>query len=613
MSISFSIMWEQSVQGFAAVQTEIAIFAIALLTHTAFRGLRFSRKKATLASKAKCVDSAGLEELKNDSRKSRHIASCDMANFDSPGASYNAILRANLQKGAFKEARQVLDEMRQRSLHPSRTILNELVDAAMKSSVDEAWSMIDEMHASGVKPDRITCSILLKSIQKNCSAESVTRILSLLDDMDGEADDVFLNSFIEACIRIGRSDLLTAHLRKQRSSKKLLLKTPHAYASLIRACGYAGDIAGVWETWRDMRKNHVTPTSITLGCIVEALISNGQTDASYELLQESLSDLACKPLVNSVIYGSVLKGFSHQKRFDRVWMLYEEMLDRGIEFSIITFNTILDACARSGDIGRITTILESMTGQGIQPNLITYGIVIKGYCQENRLEEALQVWESMISSTDLKPDEIMYNTILDGCARKGLYKRGMALLAEMQASGIRPTNFTLSVLVKLASRANLLDRAFEICEELSAKYKFRINIHVFNNLIQGCATHNQLERAFDVLDQLVCERVRPDARTYTLLIKACTAAREGRQAVGLIRAAFGLRDVHPRLASCATSACQIQKGLPQDVVVEALEGISGQCHENALALALFKDLKCVPNLRLPAHLQLRLANKAIKR
>jgi pentatricopeptide repeat protein len=528
------------------------------------------------------------------------------------GPSYNSILRSHLQKGELKEARTTVAEMRQKGLQPSRAAFNEMVDVGMKNSLAEAWSIIDEMQASGVKPDCVTCSVLLKSIQKNCNAEGVSRILALLDDMDGEADEVFLNSFIEACIRVGRSDLLTAHLYKQRLSNKVLLKSPHSYASLIRACGYAGDISGVWETWREMRKNRISPTSITLGCVVEALTSNGETDASYELLHEMLSDPVCKPLVNAVIYGTVLKGFSHQKRFDRVWSVYQEMLEHNLQFSVVTFNTLLDACARSGEMARIPVLLDSMKGQRLEPNLITYGIVIKGYCQANRLEEALQVWESMVSSTNFQPDEIMYNTILDGCARKGLYERGMALLAEMEKSGIRPSNFTLSVLVKLASRANFLDRSFEMCKEISSKYKFRLNIHVFNNLIQACATHNQLDRAFDVLDQLLCERVRPDVRTYTLLTRACTAAREGKHAAGLLRAAFGLQDMHPRLAK-HTSLAPLQKGLPLEFVIEALEGISGPCHANELAVTLFRDLKSVPNLRLPAQLQLRLANKAIRR
>jgi pentatricopeptide repeat protein len=361
-----------------------------------------------------------------------------------------------------------------------------------------------------------------------------------------------------------------------------------------------------------MRKNRVTPTNITLGCMVEALTSNGETDASYELLQEMLSDPECKPLVNAVIYGTVLKGFSHKKRFDQVWSIYQEMLELKLQFSIVTFNTILDACARSGEMTHIPALLESMEKQNIQPNLITYGIVIKGYCQENRLTEALQVWETMLSTTKYQPDEIMYNTILDGCARKGLYERGMTLLAEMRTSGIRPTNFTLSVLVKLASRANLLEKCFDICREISQAYQFHLNVHVFNNLIQACITHKQLQRSFDVLDRMVRERVRPDLRTYTLLLKACVAAQQASDADGLIRAAFGLQDAHPKLAH-ATSFARLQKGLPSDLLAEVLEGMSQQCQQNALAITLLKDLKTLPHVKLPAQFQLRLTNQAMRR
>jgi pentatricopeptide repeat protein len=343
--------------------------------------------------------------------------------------------------------------------------------------------------------------------------------------------------------------------------------------------------------------------------MVEALTSNGETDASYELLQELLSDPSCEPLVNAVIYGSILKGFSHQKRFDRVWSIYQEMLTRDIQFSIVTFNTLMDACVRSNEMARIPALLDSMIGQGIDPNLITYGIVIKGYCQNNRLEEALQVWETMVRTTTFQPDEIMYNTILDGCARKGLYDRGMSLLADMEKSGVRPTNFTLSVLIKLASRANSLDSAFDMSREIADKYKFRLNVHVLNNLIQACVHHNDLQRAFEVVDQMVRERVRPDVRTYTVLIKACLASRAGNDADGLVRAAMGLQGAHPKFAKLAKIA-QLQKGLPSDFIVEALEGISRHCHDSMLAVSLFQDLKQVQGLKLPGQIQLRLANQA---
>ena len=36
----------------------------------------------------------------------------------------------------------------------------------------------------------------------------------------------------------------------------------------------------------------------------------------------------------------------------------------------------------------------------------------------------------MQANTDLHPDEVTYNTLLDGCARYGLFDRGLEVLAE---------------------------------------------------------------------------------------------------------------------------------------------------------------------------------------
>merc|ERR1719220_458835 len=85
-----------------------------------------------------------------------------------------------------------------------------------------------------------------------------------------------------------------------------------------------------------------------------------------------------------------------------------------------------------------------------------------------------------------RPDEITYNTLLDGCACWGLYDRGIALLNDMEDQGVRPSNFTLSVVAKLAIRNKRPEKAFELCEQISHNYHIRMNIHVYNNLVQAC-------------------------------------------------------------------------------------------------------------------------------
>ena len=39
------------------------------------------------------------------------------------------------------------------------------------------------------------------------------------------------------------------------------------------------------------------------------------------------------------------------------------------------------------------------------------------------------MWQEMRSNTDIKPDEVTFNTLMDGCARYGLYDRGLQVLA----------------------------------------------------------------------------------------------------------------------------------------------------------------------------------------
>jgi pentatricopeptide repeat protein len=288
------------------------------------------------------------------------------------------------------------------------------------------------------------------------------------------------------------------------------------------------------------------------------------------------------------------------------------MLTHKIEFSITTFNTMVDACARCNQMSKISELLKSMVSQGIEPNLITYSAILKGYCQENRLDEAFELMEGMVQTTKFKPDEIMYNTLLDGCARKGLYDKGIALLGDMEASGINPSNFTLSVIVKLCSRAKRLERAFTMVEEISTKYRFKPNVHVYDNLIQACIQNKDLRRSINVFEQLLNAGVRPDTRSYSLLLRACVDAGEAQDAAGFMRAAVGLRGVHPQLMGHSANMLQPQGGLPQALVSEIIEGIAGhQCHDEALAVALLKDLRSKPNVKVDPKLQMRLTTQAV--
>merc|ERR1719464_1911568 len=101
-----------------------------------------------------------------------------------------------------------------------------------------------------------------------------------------------------------------------------------------------------------MRSKRIVPTSITLGCMVETLVQYREPDAALALLREARGDEQMRTLVNAVVVCSVVKGFSHQRRFNSAWEVYQEMSQAGVELSQAVYNAMFDACARCGEMWR---------------------------------------------------------------------------------------------------------------------------------------------------------------------------------------------------------------------------------------------------------------------
>lgn len=504
-----------------------------------------------------CVECRDLAAAGRVMAEAKEVGAADVV-------TYNTMIKAHLRGGDLKAASAAIDAMRAVGLQPNAVTFNEMLDVAVKADIQGAWRLVDEMKACGVQPNRITCSILLKCVQPGSRPADMDRALTALEELGGDMDEVLLSSALEACIRACRRDLITRLLSRHCNGRTGHTFNPHTYGSIIRAFGFVGNVKGVKDAWEDMRSHRVLPTSITLGCTVEALVANKEPDAAHMLLREVLADSETRIAVNAVIYCSILKGFAHQKRFDRVWALYEEMLAENLQsqFTSVTYNTLIDACSRCGEVGRAPALLEEMVRCGITPNIVTYSAVLKGLCQLNQLDRAFELVETMKNSNHLRIDEQTYNTLLDGCARQGLYGRGMKVFEEMKASGVRPSNFTLSILVKLANRGRQLEIAFKLADEVSKQYGFKLNVHVYNNLVQTCIVHKQPERALAVLEQMIVERCRPDERTHGLLLRGCLAAGDSETAAGLIRARTSSRSVWAstrRLGSCPRATRTAQR------------------------------------------------------
>merc|ERR1719428_114695 len=277
----------------------------------------------------------------------------------------------------------------------------------------------------------------------------------------------------------------------------------------------------MWDLWKDMERRQVKPTSITLGCMVDALVKNQCVEDAWDLVHSILSDKVRCGLVNNVIYSTILKGFAMTKQTERLFAVYAEIQEQGVEANTVTYNTMMDACARCGAMDRVPQLVSDMRAAKIMPDTITYSTRVKGHCLSGNVDSGFEVLAEMRADGRHQPDEILYNCLLDGCAKEHRLEEALALFEEMKGEGVPPSNFTLCTLVKLLGRARRLQQAFDTVEELCQGGKLKPNIQVYTCLLQACIHNRQLGRALQLHDDVIIAHCQPDQKTYNVLARGC--------------------------------------------------------------------------------------------
>merc|ERR1719405_55335 len=502
--------------------------------------------------------------------------------------SYNTLLKAHLRGGQLAKARAMLDEMSAAGIKANQVTYNEMLNALVGVKDRKGmWALVGDMSAQGMRPNSVTYSIILKSLAGHSAQQDIRRAMDLIDRMDEDMDEVLFASVIEACVRIGQLDLLSAKLQQYAAKGGLAGLSAPTYGSMIKAYGRARDIERVRELWSEMRRRCVKPTSITLGCMVDALVCNGLPEAAHDLVKEIAEDAATKEILNTVVYSTLLKGFAQARQPEKVHAVYEEMLDGGISCNTVSYNTMIDANARTGNMTKAAELFSSMQEHRVAPDVITYSTLVKGYCQAGDIDMGFQVLREMNQSGKHDPDEILYNSLLDGCAKQHRVDDALKLLEDMHKHNVRPSNFTLSILVKLLGRSRRLNQAFTMVEETCRRFDLQANVHVYTCLLFACFQNRQMGRALELHDSMITEAgAEPDARTYAVLARGCLNAGSLEKAADVVRAAYGLSPLNMGTPKRAP-------GMEQRALEETMAALSTAPSAEQVAVPLLADLKAL--------------------
>merc|ERR1719336_2171453 len=241
-------------------------------------------------------------------------------------------------------------------------------------------------------------------------------------------------------------------------------------------------------------------------------------------------------------------------------------------------------------MNKASQLLEEMGQSSAEPDLITYSTLIKGFCAEGDVDRAFHILDKMKRDGKFSPDEIMYNSILNGCAQQQRVDDALRVLDDMKSRGVSPSNYTLSILVKLLGNARRVPQAFQMVEDLSSQNGFRPNIQVYPCLVQACVQARRLEKAFALHETMLADKgCKLDDKFYAVFARGCLHLHQPLKAAQVVRAAFQLSGHRP------TSPAQ-RNAPPVGVEARVLEEVAaklraGSAEEQKALAELTRELQ----------------------
>merc|ERR1719379_450657 len=322
--------------------------------------------------------------------------------------TYNTLLKGYCSRGRVEEAKAVLVEMESRGLAPNDISLNCLVNAAVSAGkTSEAWEAIGMMQQRGIPVDRFTLAIIMKAVKNGGrSARDVSRVLALLDTsgVDVCADEVLLVTVLDMCVRHGEGGRVARI--QQAYEESTMQPGAHTYGALIKGCGFLKRVERCYDLWTEMTETRaMEPSEFSLGCMLDALVSNGCVDDAVDLFRRWQGRVN----TNTVMYSTLIKGFACSKVPEKAMSLWSEMVDMGLKLNTVVYNGLIDAQARVGRMDEVVRLVDAMEADQLAPDSITHSTIIKGYCVKGDLEQALALFKCR-QRAGHSSDTIIFNT-----------------------------------------------------------------------------------------------------------------------------------------------------------------------------------------------------------
>jgi len=196
--------------------------------------------------------------------------------------------------------------------------------------------------------------------------------------------------------------------------------------------------------------------------------------------------------------------------------------------NLVTFNTMIDAYANSGQYQNAFEVFQSLKKSCLQPDRISYTTLIKASIKSGDLGKALDLLDDM-KWVGIKPDLLTYNNIIESLCNANRLFEAKDLVNEMERARVSPDSMTYGLLMTGLLKANKPGPCLTLFESAFADERtvaLTENVQLYTTAISAAAAMGDHDRALDLLTRMKLAGVKPNEKTLTSLMGACIGGKK---------------------------------------------------------------------------------------
>ncbi|KAJ1387131.1 Tetratricopeptide-like helical domain superfamily [Sesbania bispinosa] len=283
----------------------------------------------------------------------------------------------------------------------------------------------------------------------------------------------------------------------------------------------------VWALVGRMRALRHGPTPRTFAIIAERYATGGKAHRAVKVFL-SMHEHGCRQDLNS--FNTILDVLCKTKRVEMAHNLFKIFKGR-FKCDSVSYNIMANGWCLIKRTPMALQVLKEMVERGINPTMVTYNTLLKGYFRSHQLREA---WEFFLEMKKRKCeiDVVTYTTMVHGFGVAGEVKKSKRVFDEMVRAGVVPSVATYNALIQVLCKKDNVQNALVVFEEMVGKGLVP-NLTTYNVVIRGLCHVGDMEKAVEFMGRMEEHDVRPSVQTYNVVIRYFCDAGEIEKGLGM--------------------------------------------------------------------------------